>query len=87
MKAKALIMLMLILLCTAIFASEDPNDATEHARKTQELNQLADRFRAETGFEGDITFNHQDMKFSQLYGTFKDIHFTAHHDTMSAEGA
>jgi hypothetical protein len=84
MKAKLLITILLLLLRTAIFASEDHFDAEEYERKTQELNQLAERFKAETGFEGDITFNHQYMKFSQLYGTFNDIHLTAPCDTVLA---
>ncbi|HOH98713.1 MAG TPA: T9SS type A sorting domain-containing protein [Candidatus Cloacimonadota bacterium] len=84
MKTQALIMLLLMLICTAIFASENPSDAAEYARKTQELNDRADRFKAETGFEGDITYNHQYMNFSQLYGTFNDIHLTAPCDTVLA---
>ncbi|MDY0127465.1 MAG: T9SS type A sorting domain-containing protein [Candidatus Cloacimonadaceae bacterium] len=59
----------------------------EYTQKQAILNERAVRFKAETGFEGDITFNHQDMKFSQLYGIFNDIRLTAPQDTISAEGA
>ncbi|MFA7030331.1 MAG: hypothetical protein WC179_08660 [Candidatus Cloacimonadaceae bacterium] len=56
----------------------------EYAQKQAILNERAARFKAETGFEGDITYNYQYMKFSQLYGTFNDIHLTDPHDTISA---
>ncbi|MCB5268307.1 MAG: hypothetical protein LHW46_09405 [Candidatus Cloacimonetes bacterium] len=83
MNTKALVTMLLLLLCTAIFASEDAGDAAEHERKTQELNQLAERFKAETGFEGDITYNHQYMTFSNIIGNFKDIVVTSPQDTVS----
>ena len=82
MNAKALVTMLLLLLCTMIFASEDPNDTTEHERKTQELNQLAERFKAETGFEGDISYNLQSMQFSTISGNFTDIEVTAPQDTL-----
>ncbi|MFA6976404.1 MAG: T9SS type A sorting domain-containing protein [Mesotoga sp.] len=53
----------------------------EYNQKQAILNERAVRFKAETGFEGDITFNHQDMKCSYLRGTFKDIEVTAPQDT------
>ena len=59
----------------------------EYSQKQAILSERAVRFKAETGFEGDITYNHQYMKFSQLYGTFNDIHLTAPNDTISAECA
>ena len=40
MKAKLLITILLLLLRTAIFASEDPFDPEEYERKTKELNKL-----------------------------------------------
>jgi hypothetical protein len=82
MKTKAMITIMLLLICTAIFASEDASNAAEHARKTQELNQLAERFKAETGFEGYIGYNLQSMQFSTISGNFMDIEVTAPQDTL-----
>ena len=74
---------MLILLCTAIFASEDPNDTAEHERKTQELNQLAERFKAETGFTGEVMHSTTTMRLYVYRGNFPDISFTADGDTIA----
>src|SRR5690554_4241157 len=82
MKTKVLITLLLLLICTMVFASEDASNAAEHARKTQELNQLAERFKAETGFEGYIGYNLQSMQFSTISGNFMDIEVTAPQDTL-----
>jgi len=82
MKARVLIMLLLLLLCTAIFASEDPSDTAEPERKTRELNQLVERFKTETGFEGDISYDLQSMKFSNISGSFREIEVTAPQDTV-----
>ncbi|MCB5280142.1 MAG: hypothetical protein LHW59_11565, partial [Candidatus Cloacimonetes bacterium] len=83
MKAKLLITILLILLGTAIFASEDPFDAEEYVRKTQELNQLAERFKAETGFSGEVNHSTRTMKLHNYRGKFSGIHFFAGADTIA----
>ena len=83
MKTKALMVIVFLLLCSAILASGNDSEAEEYWRKTQELNQMAERFKAETGFVGDITFKHQDMKCATLTGTFCGIEVTALQDTTS----
>jgi hypothetical protein len=87
MKTKAMITIMLLLICTAIFASEDASNAAEHARKTQELNQLAERFKAETGFEGKISADTNRMCLGYYEGRFADIQITAEADTASFRSA
>jgi hypothetical protein len=82
MKTKALVTMLLLLLYTMVFASEDAGDAAEHAHKTQELNQMAERFKAETGFEGYIGYNLQSMQLSTMSGSFIDIEVTAPQDTV-----
>jgi hypothetical protein len=82
MNAKALVTMLLLLLCTMIFASEDTGDTADQERRTQELNQLAERFKAETGFEGDIGYNLQSMQFSTISGNFTDIEVTSPQDTL-----
>ncbi|MDD2231207.1 MAG: hypothetical protein PHY48_17630 [Candidatus Cloacimonetes bacterium] len=82
MKSKVLITLLLLLLCAAVFAVEDYSDAEEHKRKTNELNQLADRFRAETGFRGEINYSYKRMKLSQIRGNFADLEITSPQDTL-----
>ena len=83
MKTKALMVIVLLLFCSAILASGNDSKAEEYWRKTQELNQMAERFKAETGFVGDITFKHQEMKCATLTGTFSGIEVTAPQDTTS----
>ena len=83
MNTKALVTMMLLLLCAMIFASEDAGDAAELARKTQELNQLADRFRAETGFTGDVGHSTRTMRLHTYRGNFSDIPFITEADTIA----
>ncbi|HNQ44222.1 MAG TPA: hypothetical protein PKI59_07320, partial [Candidatus Cloacimonadota bacterium] len=87
MKTQALIMLLLLLICTAIFASENPNEAEEYERKTQELNERAARFKAETGFKGDITHNGALSHLGIYRGNFPDIPFAADADSSSFRNA
>jgi len=54
----------------------------EYTRKQTILNEKAARFKAQTGFEGDITYNHQYMTFSNIFGNFRDIVVTAPQDTV-----
>jgi len=82
MKSKALITLLFLLVITAVFAIEDSCEAEEQWRKTQELNQLADRFRAETGFVGNIDYDYKNMKISQIRGNFTDLEITSPQDTL-----
>jgi len=83
MNTKALVTMLLLLLCAMIFASEDASDAAEHARKTQELNQLAERFKAETGFTGRINYGYERMRLGSFEGNFSDIPFTTEADTIA----
>jgi len=74
MKTRAFIVLLLMLMTlSAIFASEDTNEQEEYFRKKQELDLLAERFKAETGFEGTIQYNYIRMTLSQFRGNFRDI--------------
>ena len=82
MKTKVLITMLLLLVCAAIFANEDSGDPAEQWRKTQELNERAERFKAETGFEGYIGYSLQSVQFSTISGNFMDIEVTAPQDTV-----
>jgi len=83
MKAIALVTIMLLLVYAAIFANGDPCEAEEQWRKTQELNQLADRFKAETGFNGQINYRYESMSLGSFEGNFADIPFSADADTTT----
>ncbi len=54
----------------------------EYNQKQAILNERAARFKAETGFEGDIAYNYQYMTFSIIFGNFRDIVITAPQDTV-----
>lgn len=54
----------------------------EYTQKQAILNERAARFKAETGFEGDIGYNYQYMTFSIIFGNFRDIVITAPQDTV-----
>ncbi len=54
----------------------------EYDRKRAILDELAERFKAETGFVGEISYNLQSMNFSTITGNFKDIVVTAPQDTV-----
>jgi len=54
----------------------------EYAQKQAVLDERAARFKAETGFVGDISYNLQSMQFTTISGSFKDIEVTAPQDTV-----
>jgi hypothetical protein len=54
----------------------------EYNQKQAILNERAARFKAETGFVGDISYNLQGMQFSTISGSFKEIEVTAPQDTV-----
>jgi len=54
----------------------------EYIQKQAILNERAARFKAETGFVGDIGYSYQTMGFSNYRGNFRDIPITAPQDTV-----
>ncbi|MCB5272419.1 MAG: hypothetical protein LHW56_11360 [Candidatus Cloacimonetes bacterium] len=81
---RVFVALLLLAIYTAIYAGEDITDPEVYWRKTQEMNQRAERFKAETGFEGYLGHNLQYMKFTQTSGNFSGIQLTAPQDTTMA---
>jgi len=60
-----------------------PYEQTEEYNQKQAiLNERAARFKAETGFVGDIGYSYQTMGFSNYRGIFRDIPITAPQDTV-----
>lgn len=84
MNTKVLIAILLLLMAiSAVYASEDPTEITEYLQKKQQLDQLAERFKAETGFKGDIETNFEHMKLSRFTGNFDDIDMTNVRDSVA----
>ena len=81
MKTRVLVALLLLAICTAIYASEDINDPVERERKTQELNQMAERFKLKTEFEGEVGHSVRTMRLHTYRGNFSDVYYTAESDT------
>ncbi|MDD2227796.1 MAG: hypothetical protein PHY48_00105 [Candidatus Cloacimonetes bacterium] len=73
MKTRVFLAILLLVVVAILYCSDDPNENAEYQRKTRELKALSERFKAETGFEGDISYNLQKAKFSILHGTFYNI--------------
>lgn len=75
---------MISILCVVSTLMAVPYEQTEEYRQKQAiLNERAAKFKAETGFEGSITYNHQYAKFSNITGNFRDIEITAPQDSVS----
>ncbi|PKN72677.1 MAG: hypothetical protein CVU50_05930 [Candidatus Cloacimonetes bacterium HGW-Cloacimonetes-3] len=84
MKTRAIIFLLMMLMAfTAIYASEDPTENEVHVRKTRELKNLSERFKAETGFTGEIQYNYEQMCLGVLEGKFSGITITSTADTTA----
>ena len=78
------IVIEFLILCVVSTLMAVPYERTEEYRQKQAiLNERAARFKAETGFEGSITYNHQYARFSNITGNFRDIEITAPQDTVS----
>lgn len=84
MKSKVLILvLMLLAMCVTLIASEDGSDPEEYFRKTKELDKMANKFKAETGFQGSIEYGYEQMILGGFKGNFSDIHYTSDSDTIA----
>ncbi len=79
---KYVIQLILLLLVMLPLMGIPYEKTEEYARKQEILNERATRFRAETGFDGYISYNHNTMKFSTFRGNYQDITVTAPQDTV-----
>ena len=65
------------------YADGLPAEEAERQAKKHQMEQIADRFKAETGFRGEIKFNDMTMEVGYYEGKFADIPFSADKDTIS----
>jgi hypothetical protein len=86
MKIKTILVILLLMSFSLIFASENPTE-TEHWEKVRQLDQLAERFKVETGFRGSIETSTERMCLGYYEGKFADIQITADADTTSFRAA
>ena len=70
MKQITLIIIILLLAISSGFADGYPAEDAEHWEKVRQLEQLADRFKAETGFTGTISHDLNRMCLGTYRGRF-----------------
>jgi len=83
MKQITFIFIILLLAISHGYADGNPAEAAEHWEKVRQMDQLAERFKAETGFTGSIQHNLERMRLSYFEGKFAGIQITATADTAS----
>ncbi len=81
MKIKTILVILLLMSFSLILASEDSADA-EHWEKVRQLNQLAERFKAETGFTGESCSFDKRGRIKSVTGAFKGIPIPDIPDTL-----
>jgi len=82
MKRITLIFIIMLLAISSGYADGNPTKAG-HWEKVRQLDQLAERFKAETGFTGSIQYSTERMRLSYFEGKFTGIQITADADTAS----
>jgi len=55
----------------------------DHWEKVRQLDEMAERFKAETGFTGNINYGYERMRLGSFEGNFSDIQFSADEDTIA----
>jgi hypothetical protein len=83
MRRIVLAFIILLLTISYIYADGLPAEESERQAKEHQLGQVTDRFKAETGFKGEINYSTERMCLSFFEGKFDDIQITANADTAS----
>lgn len=83
MRRTAVIIFILLLVSALCHAGSDPQSSEAIIEKTRQLDQLAERFKAETGFRGEIKRSTTSMSLFLFEGKFADIQITADADTSA----
>ncbi len=79
----ALAIIVLLLGISYGYADDFPTEEVERQAKKHQMEQIADRFKAETGFRGEINYDYTRMKLQLFEGKFADIPFSADADTTA----
>jgi len=82
MKPKKLYAILLLMSLFMVHAFGDVTEA-DHWEQVRQLDQLAERFKAETGFSGEINPNGALTHLAGFRGKFTDIPFSADADTTT----
>ena len=88
MKQVTLIFIVLLMAIAFVYADGGSSaEQAEHWEKVRQLDQLAEGFKAETGFTGRILTSTERMLLYYYEGRFADIQITAEADTASFRAA
>lgn len=87
MKSRLVILGVLLAMFMILYASEDTSETNEYIQKKQKLDQLVERFKAETGFEGEIETIPSAMRLGVIKGNFHNMQITATLDTLEIRKA
>jgi len=82
-KLRLVILGVLLAMCMILYAGEDPSETIGYDQKKQELDQLAQRFKADTGFKGEIETYPEQMRLARFTGNFTDIDMTNVRDSVA----
>jgi hypothetical protein len=83
MRRITLAIIILLLAISYGYADGLPAEEAERQTKERQLDLVAERFKAETGFRGEIKFDTKRMCLGVYKGKFADIQITANADTTS----
>ncbi|MFB3845380.1 MAG: hypothetical protein ACE14O_06510 [Candidatus Cloacimonadaceae bacterium] len=75
--------IILLLVISYGYADGLPSEEAERQAKERQMEQVAVRFKAETGFRGEINYDFERMKLGSYEGKFVDIPFAADADTTA----
>lgn len=82
MQSRYLSCLFLVLLMVVPLSGIPYEQTEEYAQKQAILNERAARFKAETGFNGNLEYDLKGMKFKRYSGRFASIQFPAFQDSI-----
>jgi len=83
MARNSLVFIIILLFISCIFADEYSAEEAGRREKERQLDQVADRFKAETGFRGEVNYDYNRMKLQSFEGNFADIPYLADSDTTA----
>ena len=84
MKRITLIFIVLLMAIAFIYADGGSSaEQAEHWEKVRQLDQLAERFKEDTGFTGEVAHSLNTMRLHVYRGSFSDIPFSADADTTA----
>lgn len=83
MKQITFVLIVLLLAIQYAYAVGSPANKEDHWEKVRQMDQLAERFMAETGFRGNIEHDLDRMCFGYYEGKFAGIQISAEADTSA----